>query len=609
MSLRRQPVPAPARSQTRAKSFPAPVLGWVSAQNQAAAKPGSALVLENWFPTATGIELMGGSQLHATVHATDPCVSVFTYIGATSEKMFGATDDSIFDITSPADADTVPTAAVTDQTDGYYAVANYVTVGGNFMYACNDLDAPQLYDGTNFYTVTAEALVALDYDAETGTFTEGLTVTGGTSGATGTLERLIDDGTTGTLWLRGVTGTFQDNETITDSSTGSATSDGTVTTLAPAITGVTDGTSGLSHVSVYRNRLAFVKGFDVWMLPVDSLGGAAVQVSLAGVFKKGGSILFTATWSLDSGDGLDDKFVVVSTEGEFAVYQGSDPSDATNWSIVGVYDCPAPLGKNGWMRAGGDLIVLTEAGAVPITQAVNKDSAALSLAAISRAIQPDWVNDARERRGLPWEIVKWPAKNRAIISNPVTGDETTTPPWCYAVNLETGAWCKRTGWNTRCLTLHNSFVYFGTNDGKVMQAEITGADDGEIYYAKAVLAWDHLGAPGYEKAIVAARARFTTQNQFIPQLSVSTDYSVSLPSPPSVSIDFDSPGIWDVGVWDVAEWDTGITPTLFDTRWVSVGQSGYVVAPQVQVSCGAATTPSAELVIIDTLFELGEVLL
>jgi hypothetical protein len=537
VSLRRKAVPQVARSQTQSKSFPAPVLGWVSAQNQAAAKPGSALVLENWFPTATGIELMGGSQKHATVHATDPCMSVFTYIGASSEKLFGATDDEVFDITSPADPDTPPSADVSSRTDGYYAVANYVTVGGNYMYAVNDsaTDGPLLYDGSSWMTVTAVS--------------------------------------------------------------------------TPAITGITGGTVGLTHVSVYRNRLAFAKGYDIWFLPVDVLGGAAIQVSLAGVFKRGGTVLFSATWSLDSGDGLDDKFVVVSTTGEFAVYQGSDPSDPTDWSLVGLYDCPPPLGKNGYMRAGGDLIVCTEAGLVPISQAIAKDVAALSLAAVSRNIQPDWVDDARQRRGLPWEIVKWPSKNRAIVSNPVTGDDTTTPPWCYVVNLETGAWCKRTGWNTRCMTHFSSFVYFGTNTGTVMQAEITGADDGEIYYAKAVLAWDHLGAPGFEKAIISARGQFVTQNTFIPQISVSTDYAIDLPSPPNVSGDIDSPGVWDVGVWDVAAWDTGTLPVAYNTRWGSVGQSGYVIAPQVQVSCGSVTTPSAELVILDVLYERGEVML
>lgn len=69
----------------------------------------------------------------------------------------------------------------------------------------------------------AKLTYALDYDAQTSNFTVGNTVTGGTSSATGTIAADVDAGTTGTLYVIDVSGTFQDNETITDA-TGSATS-------------------------------------------------------------------------------------------------------------------------------------------------------------------------------------------------------------------------------------------------------------------------------------------------------------------------------------------------------------------------------------------------
>jgi hypothetical protein len=67
----------------------------------------------------------------------------------------------------------------------------------------------------------------LDYDGQTGNFTVGQVVTGGTSGATGTIAADVDGGATGTLELTGITGTFADNETITDPVTGSAAANGT----------------------------------------------------------------------------------------------------------------------------------------------------------------------------------------------------------------------------------------------------------------------------------------------------------------------------------------------------------------------------------------------
>jgi len=69
---------------------------------------------------------------------------------------------------------------------------------------------------------------ALNYDAETSPFTVGAILTGGTSGATGTIDEVVDYGTTGTLRLSSSVDAFEDDETITDDNgtPGSATVNG-----------------------------------------------------------------------------------------------------------------------------------------------------------------------------------------------------------------------------------------------------------------------------------------------------------------------------------------------------------------------------------------------
>lgn len=106
----------------------------------------------------------------------------------------------------------------------------------------SDLDFSAFnYSNAGVFTVNAGThFLLLRYDAETGTFTEGLTVTGGTSGATGVISQLQDNGTTGYLVLKTITGTFQDNETITDTSTGSATTNGTGTYFSKSETRITE---------------------------------------------------------------------------------------------------------------------------------------------------------------------------------------------------------------------------------------------------------------------------------------------------------------------------------------------------------------------------------
>jgi len=74
-----------------------------------------------------------------------------------------------------------------------------------------------------------ETAPQLDYDGQTGNFTVGLVVTGGTSGATAVILADSDAGATGTLTLGSVLGTFQNNEALSDTSTGAATVNGTLT--------------------------------------------------------------------------------------------------------------------------------------------------------------------------------------------------------------------------------------------------------------------------------------------------------------------------------------------------------------------------------------------
>lgn len=607
MSLRREIAPAQLRSRSKSTPLPAPVLGWISAQNLAGARAGSAMQLDNWFPTTTGIRMIGGSTRHATLSvAGAPVESLMSYVG-TTKGLFGSCAGAIYDITTPASPTIVPAAELTGRTSNYYCSINIATAGGFYMVALNGDDDPLLYDGTDWYTVNGKPLIELKYDAQTANFTVGQTITGGTSGAVGVIEFMNDAGAIGTLWVRKASGTYQDNELITTPG-GSATANipGGAITLAPAITGVT--ASKLIQGTAYRNRLYLVEKntANVWALPTDSIGGAAVQVSLAGVFRQGGTVLFAATWSLDAGNGLDDKLVIVSTEGEVAVYQGADPSNPDDWRLVGLYACPRPLGKNAHTRAGGDLIILTELGAVPTSQILSKDTAALAIAAISRSIQPDWLRDAAARISLPWEIIKWPSRSMTLVSTPRVNEAQTAQ--CYIVNSETGAWCRRPGWDARCFALHNGQVYFGTTDGRVLLADAGGTDDGSNYECVAVLAWDHLKAIGYEKTVVSARGQFLAATPFNPQFSASVDYAITLPPGPNVASGASSSSTWDSGLWDEMLWDAGTVSLPVTTDWLSVGVSGVVAAAQLQVTSGRTETPIVELVIIDLLHETGELM-
>ncbi len=97
-----------------------------------------------------------------------------------------------------------------------------------------------LTGGTSAATATISAVIptngTLAYDAQSGQFEAAEVVTGGTSGATAVIVSDVDGGTTGTLTLSGVVGTFVDNEVLTGSVVGVAVVNGVLAATAGSLT-------------------------------------------------------------------------------------------------------------------------------------------------------------------------------------------------------------------------------------------------------------------------------------------------------------------------------------------------------------------------------------
>lgn len=416
------------------------------------------------------------------------------------------------------------------------------------------------------------------------------------SGQTAGYYSTAQYGTAGGNYLYAVNGA--DNPRLFDGATWTAI-DGAST---PAITGVT--TTTLSHVWSFASRIWFVQKdtMTAWYLPADSIGGAAQSVSLAGIFRKGGALLFGAAWSLDAGDGLDDKCVFVSTEGEVAVYEGSDPSTASTWRKVGVYEISAPLGQNATMQAGGDLLIATDVGLVPISEAIKRDIAALSVGAVTRRIEPYWQDRARTQSSLPWEIAKWPTEGIMIVTQP---QSTANIGTMLVANLQTGAWSRFTGMDARCVTHFDGYVYFGSSSGGVYRMQETGADDGMPYTCVYLGQHEGLGMPVMQKTVGQMRPVFITNSPIAPQLTALVNYSEELSSAPSAAASSATDG-WDISVWDTSLWDATAAGTGADkSQWVAIGRTGHAIAPELQLTFGATLLPVVELVGIDVTFSVG----
>lgn len=388
--------------------------------------------------------------------------------------------------------------------------------------------------------------------------------------------------------------------------------DGTAWTVLNAgqITGPAGSTvvngHNLTYVCKYRNRYFFIEGssMNAWYLPLNAIQGALQMIPLSGAATKGGKLLFAASWSIDAGDGIDDKLVFCTDLGELLIFTGGDPSAAASWRQEGRYQVPPPMGMNAHMAIGGDMLIATVEGIVPISASITKNSEELELSAVTRQIKPMWRDEVSAKRAWSWTMENWEEQGGIFVSWP---GGNVGNRYCAAVNAATGAWCRFVGYDAVCFARMRGDMFFGTQGGIVMQADRTGYDDGQPYVCTLVGGWEMFASPPNTITWRQARASFAASNSqpFQPQLSACVDHIITLPTPPPAGPDPGVADLWDQGKWDHAKWDQPAPgrPVVRNTGWVSIGVTGFSHAPTVQVTVAQQAKPDVELISIAATYD------
>lgn len=348
----------------------------------------------------------------------------------------------------------------------------------------------------------------------------------------------------------------------------------------PAITGVT--TTSLIHVNVFKTRLWFVEKntLKVWYLPTNSIGGAANSLDFGSIFTKGGYLMAMGTWTLDGGNGMDDHAVFVTSEGEIAVYRGTDPSSSTTWSLVGVYAVGAPVGRRCMHKYGGDLLIICRDGIMPLSKALISSRTAAQIA-LTDNISPT-ISELITAYGanFGWEITAFPDGNMVLLNVPtVLGYQVQ-----YAMNTITGAWCRFTKWAANTFELHNDNLYYGGN-GVVVRAYSGVSDNGTNIVGAALSSFAYFGNTGQLKAWKMLRPVITTNGSPGILLGINTDFNLSAPAG-IPSFTSGGTGVWDTAIWDSALWGGGAD---VKKDWQSAYGLGYCAATYLIVATNSAT--------------------
>ena len=122
----------------------------------------------------------------------------------------------------------------------------------------------------------------------------------------------------------------------------------------------------------FKGRILYVDAAkkSMWYAQAGSYQGELTEFPLDNVFQNGGAIKLMFTWSKDTGDGMDDMLVIMSTQGEALVYQGDDPDDALGWELIQRYTLPEPIADYGYDRVGSEMIIITDDGFINLSEAI-----------------------------------------------------------------------------------------------------------------------------------------------------------------------------------------------------------------------------------------------
>ena len=465
----------PQRIVSTAKSYPSPVGGWNDRDALAAMPPTDAVILENWFPFPSYVEIRGGYASHAT-GMTGNGKTLMTYNGINgTNAMFCSTSSGIYNVTSAGAVG----ASVLARTDGKHQWLMFGDGTNNWLIGCNGVDKPCYYDGT---TWTA-----------------------------------VDSGT------------------------------------SPALSGLTSTT--LIGVAESKGRLFFIQTntLKFWYLAAGAAGGALTSFDLSGIAKMGGFLMAVGNWTIDAGNGPDDRIVFYTSEGEVIVYSGTNPSAAANWSLVGVYYVGKPIGRRCMTKLGGDLVLITQNGVFPMGAALQSSSIDYKQA-LSFKIQNSFTSAGRSYNTVfGWEAMVYPAQSALIVNVPQGEDGTHEQ---YVMNTITKAWCKFTGWNMETFGLLNGQLY-ATSGTTVWKAWTGFVDNATNIDAYGKQAFHHFNTPGHVKKFTMYQPIMAVNGSLSFLTDIDVDYRDDNLSG-SATYTVTTGAAWDSATWDSGYWASGL---------------------------------------------------
>ncbi len=551
------------------RSIPSPVGGLNARDPIAQMDSADAVKLDNFFCTPYDVIVRYGYSNQSTgLPSTVDTLASYAPSSSVASSLFAFSSDKVYNATTPG---AIGAPVISGNVTSRFQTVTFGTAAGIFLVSVSGSDLPLVYNGSVWSNIFSAAfntavtsvtsvgtvgtcIMANPHNVKTGM---SFTLAGFTpAGYNGTYVITVTSTTTFTFTLSGALGVV----TITGTA---------APVINAAITGVDP--ASLIQVTAFKSRLWAIEknSCKAWYLPVISIGGAAASVDLSSLFSRGGFLSSMSNWSLDAGQGMDDYIAFISSRGQVAVYKGTDPASAATFSLVGIFDIGAPIGRRCFTKFAGDVLVITQDGLVPLSAALMSTRVNTKIALTDKVqnLIGNYITNYGSLYG--WETILFPKENMLLLNIPTS----STTAIQFVMNTISMQWSTFSGWNAVCWVLHDDRIYFGGNT-VIGKAWDTYADIGTGINFDGQQSFNYFGGSGQLKQVKMARPVIATDGSPAILFGINVDFDTTAPTGiPSFTAS--TSAVWDTAVWDSDTW--GGEPVV-KKDWQSVSGIGYCIS-------------------------------
>ncbi|MGI9451151.1 MAG: hypothetical protein ACR2QH_11020, partial [Geminicoccaceae bacterium] len=290
-----------------------------------------------------------------------------------------------------------------------------------------------------------------------------------------------------------------------------------------------------------------------------------------------------------------DLLAIFMESGDVLIYAGTDPSSASTFALIGIFNIGRPIGSRPLVKVGSDLIVVTSDGYIPLLQFLKQGRSQRNLAisdtisgAVSAAVRDFGAN-------FGWQPILYPRSNWLLVNVPRVENGQSDQ---HVMNTLTGAWCRFDGMDASSWAVHLDRLYFGGTGGKVFLADDTFADAGNSIIGDAQSAYRYFGGRAILKRFTNFRPVISSDATLTVSMGLGVDFeeAIGVNAVQSTGV---SGTLWNVGLWNTFLWDGGLE---IQKGWQSANAIGTSAAIRIKTE---TDTQTVRWFSTDVLFERG----